>query len=321
MASEERAGLRGAVLEGRYRVGAFIGVGGTGVVFEATDEWTGRVVVIKTMRPIFAYNASLVGRLRREAEVAQRVVHPGIVPVLDQGLLPDSSPFLVLERLHAESLNRLLRRHGTLSGADTAIIALRVAAILHRAHNHGYVHRDVKPEHVMLDRGPAGELLVWLLDFGVCTSDRASAEEKSQERGRVFGTPSYVSPEQASGDPDVDGRADIYGLGVTMYECLTGEVPFTAPSVTGLLRRIIREDPPHVRRLAPHVDVALDELVARAMARTREGRFVNARAFGRAIAPFVQGRLSLERDLAGRLCTGTAHPDGLRTVREELAVA
>jgi len=273
------------------------------------------------MRPVFAYNASLACRLRREAEVAQRVVHPGVVRVLDQGLLPDASPFLVLERLYAESLNRLLRRHGTLSGADTAVIALRVAAILHRAHNHGYVHRDVKPEHVMLDRGSNGELLVWLLDFGVCTSERASAEEKSQERGRVFGTPSYVSPEQASGDPDVDGRADIYGLGVTMYECLTGKVPFSAPSVTGLLRRIIREQPPHVRKLAPHVDVALDALVARAMARTREERFLNARVLGRAIAPFVQGRLSLERDLAGRLRTGTDHPDGLRTVREELAVA
>lgn len=321
MASDERAGLRGAVLEGRYRVGACIGVGGTGVVFEATDEWTGQTVVIKTMRPVFAYNESLVRRLRREAEVARRVEHPGIVRVLDEGILPDASPFLVLERLHAESLNRLLRRHGTLSAADTAVIALRVAAILHRAHNHGYVHRDVKPEHVMLDRGPSGELLVWLLDFGVCASDRASAVERSQERGRVFGTPSYVSPEQASGDPNVDGRADIYGLGVTMYECLTGAVPFTAPSVTGLLRRIIREEPPRVRKLAPHVDSALDELVARAMGRTREARFPNARSFGRAIAPFVQGRLRLEQSLAARLRTGTDHPDGLRTVREELAVA
>jgi len=321
MASDERAGLRGTVLESRYRVGACIGVGGTGVVFEAEDEWTGRTVVLKTMRPVFAYNASLVRRLRREAEVARRVVHPGIVPVLGEGILPDSSPFLVLERLRGESLNRMLRRHGTLSSADTAVIALRVAAILHRAHNLGYVHRDVKPEHVMLDRGPNGELLVSLLDFGVCASDLASQEEKSQERGRVFGTPSYVSPEQAAGDPDVDARADLYGLGATMYECLTGDVPFTASSVTGLLRRIIREEPPHVRRLAPHVDPAVDSLVARSMARARQDRFPNARAFGRAIAPFVQGRLGLERDLAGRLRTGTDHPDGLSTVREELAVA
>ena len=123
--------------------------------------------------------------------------------------------------------------------------------MLHSVHRHGYVHRDIKPEHILLNRGPYGELDLHLLDFGVCAADTAPADERGRERGRVYGTPSYASPEQASGNPFVDARADLFSVGVTMFEALTGKLPFTGPDVTAVLRRIIREDAPSLRLFAP----------------------------------------------------------------------
>lgn len=319
MTCSERAELRGKVLEGKYRVGALIGVGGTGVVFEAERLSDGEPVVVKTLRPLFAYNGDLIRRLRREGEVARTVQHPGIVPVLDEGLLPDASPYIVMKRLWGESLARLIKRHGMLGAAETAAITIRVAAILHAVHRHGYVHRDVKPEHVLLDRGADGELAVSLLDFGVCAADSASREERERERARVFGTPSYVSPEQAAGDPYVDARADIFGLGVCMFEALTGRVPFTGSDVMSVLRRIIREDAPRVGLIALHVDLELDDVVARALARDPKDRFANMRGLGKALMPFVVERLAIERRVASTLCLGDELPEATPTVTDARA--
>lgn len=319
MGCSERAELRGQVLDDEYRIGPSIGVGGTGVVFEAERLSDGAHVVVKVLRPLYAYNGDLVRRLRLEGEVARAVAHPGIVPVLDEGLLPDGSPYLVMERVWGESLARLVHRSGTLGVGETAAIAMRVAAILHAVHRQGYVHRDVKPEHILLDRGPGGELVVRILDFGVCASEWVCAEERERERARVFGTPSYVSPEQAAGDPYVDGRADVYGLGVCMFEALTGRVPFTGSDVMNLLRRIIREDAPRVGLMAMHVDVDLDAVVARALARDPEERFANMRVLARSLAPFARHRLDIERQLAACLCVGEELPETLATARDAAA--
>jgi len=321
MATRERAGLRGRVLDGRYRVGACIGVGGTGVVFEATRLQDGHTVVVKTMRPVFAQNADLVRRLRREAEVAQRVPHRGIVPVTDDGTLSDGSPYLVMKRMRGECLARLLLRVGTLAAPEAAAIGMRVASILHAAHGLGYVHRDVKPEHVLLDRDHLGHLQVSLLDFGVCASESASPEERELERGRVYGTPSYVSPEQASGDPEVDGRADVFGLGVVLFESLVGRVPFTASNVAALLRRIIREDAPRLTLVNSRVDGRADAVIARALARQRDQRFPTARSIGRALMPLAGDRVGAERLLAARLRVGAQREDSITTVVERAVVA
>lgn len=315
----ERSELRGTVLEGRYQIGACIGVGGTGVVFEARRLADGATVVVKTLRPVFADNTDLCRRLRREREVARVVAHPGIVPVIDEGMLLDGSPFIVMERMHGESLARILLREGVLAPAEAAAIAIRVAAILHVAHGHGYIHRDVKPEHVLLDRSADGDLHVWLLDFGVCAADTAPIDERERERGRVFGTPTYVSPEQASGNPDVDGRADVYGLGVVLFESLTGRVPFTASNVTNLLRRIIREDPPRVGLLVPEVSAELDTVIARAMSRIPEDRWSSARALARALLPHAGDRRVVERQLAASLCVGDEALDFAETTPEVVA--
>lgn len=324
MGEIERADLYGAVVGGRYRLGRPLGIGGTSVVFEAERLADGATVVVKTLRDTFVSHAELARRLRREGEVARVVAHPGIVPVLDEGILEDGSPFLVLERLSGECVARILHRRGPLPPSYVAAITLRAAAILHAAHAHGYVHRDVKPEHIVLDRTIDGYLDVRVLDFGVCASSRAPEEERESERGRVYGTPAYVSPEQASGKPEVDARADVFSLGTFMFEALTGRVPFTGPNVANVLRRIIREDAPRVGLLLPDLDLRFDDVVSRALARKPEDRFPSARSLARALLPLCGDRRHVEAEIARSIRGRTPAPDLADTLvdpQQQLAVA
>ncbi len=319
MANADRGELEGVVLDDRFRLGRMLGIGGTSVVFEARDLRTDSAVVVKVLRDMFAFNVELIRRIRREAEVARRVVHPGIVPVLEDGMLDDGSPYLVLERLDGECCARRLRRLGPMEPRHVAVIALRSAAILHACHARGYVHRDIKPEHIVLSSAPDGRLDVRILDFGVCASDRAPEDEKKSERGRVYGTPAYVSPEQARGKPDVDARADIFSLGTTMFELISGRVPFMGNNVANLLRRIIREDAPRLGLLMPELDLRYDAVVVRAMARAPQDRFSSARSFARALLPLVGERRVSERELASTVQHRPLRQDLTPTVREDLA--
>lgn len=303
--TDERNELRGNMLDGTYRVGSTIGVGGTSVVLSAERITDGAELVVKVMRKQFVGNADLERRMRREHEVFERVRHPGIVPVHDLGTLEDGSPYLVMDRMRSESLLRLVRRRGVLSADEAAVILVRLASLLHAIHLNGYVHRDIKPEHVLLDRLPDGSLHVSLLDFGVCAAETAHHAERERERGRVFGTPSYVSPEQASGQPNVDGRSDLFGLGTTFFEALTGELPFSGSTVTNLLRRILLEDAPRVSSLRWDIPTWLDDAVASLMQRDPACRPVSARTMGRALLAYLPHRVDVERSLAAVLEVGT----------------
>jgi serine/threonine-protein kinase len=297
----ERTELRGQVLDGRYRIGNPIGMGGTGIVFEAERLATLERVVVKMLRPTHAGNPDLMSRVRREVEVARRVFHPGIVPVIDHGSLYDGSPYLVMKHMRSESLSSYLRRCGPVNGPQISVIMARLASVLHSVHRHGYVHRDIKPEHILLNRGGYGELDLHILDFGVCAADTAPPDERARERGRVYGTPSYASPEQASGNPFVDARADLFGVGITMFEALTGKLPFTGPDVTAVLRRIIREDAPRTKLLSPLVDDGMDGLIAKLLSRSPAARHPSARALMRALEPWLKERVRTERMLAATL--------------------
>ncbi|MGD8606842.1 MAG: serine/threonine-protein kinase [Myxococcales bacterium] len=319
--SYERCELRGRILDGRYRIGQVIGAGGTGIVLEAERLATLEPVVVKMLRPAHAANADLMSRLRREVEVARRVFHPGIVPVIDHGTLYDGSPYLVMKYMRSESLASYLRRCGPLEACEVAVIMARLASILHSVHRHGYVHRDIKPEHILLNRRGYGELDLHLLDFGVCAAETAPPEERARERGRVYGTPSYASPEQASGNPFVDARADLFGVGITMFEALTGTLPFKGPDVTAVLRQIIRQDAPRICSLAPHIDAQMSELVAKLLNRAPAGRHPSARALMRSLGPWLQERVRTERSLAARFevapATGIIKP----TAEHEMVAA
>lgn len=314
-AKRERAELENVVLDDRFALGRPMGIGGTSVVFDAQDLHLGTNVVVKVLRDTFAFNVELIRRLLREAEVTRRVSHPGIVPVLADGMLDDGSPYLVLERLDGECVARLLRRRGPMEPRHMAAIALRAAAVLHAVHSGGYVHRDVKPEHIVLSRTSDGTLDVRLLDFGVCASARASESERNDERGRVYGTPAYCSPEQARGIPEVDGRADVFSLGTTMFEMLSGRAPFLGTNVGKLLRRIIREDGPRIGLLLPELDLRYDSVVARSMSRRPDDRFGSARALARALLPLTGNRRRTEREIASGLSLRPARPELVDTVR------
>jgi serine/threonine-protein kinase len=247
LGNDERSELSGQTLDGQYRVGSRLAGGGTGIVFDGTCLHSRRAVALKTLRPHLIHSYDLAARLRRELEVSRRVLHPGIVRFFGEGALADGSPYLVMPRLRGVRLGRLMDRYGELPAHVVLLIASRVASVLHSVHIAGYVHRDIKPEHILLTETDRAELRVHLLDFGVCWSSFADAAERKRESGRVFGTPHYVSPEQASGEAEIDGRADLFGLGVVLFEALTGNVPFSAPTITKLLVKIIRDDGPRVR--------------------------------------------------------------------------
>jgi serine/threonine protein kinase len=319
--SGERSELRGQLLDGRYRIGNAIGMGGTGIVFEAERLATLERVVIKMLRPTHAGNPDLMSRVRREVEVARRVFHPGIVPVIDHGALNDGSPYLVMKYMRSESLSAYLRRCGPLDGRQISVIIARLASILHSVHRHGYVHRDIKPEHILLNRGGYGELDLHLLDFGVCAADTAPADERARERGRVYGTPSYASPEQASGNPFVDARADLFGVGVTMFEALTGKLPFTGPDVTAVLRSIIRQDALRTKLLSPQVDDDMDSLVAKLLSRSPATRHPSARALMRALDPWLKERVQTERTLVATLQVAPDTSSIRPTARHEMVAA
>jgi eukaryotic-like serine/threonine-protein kinase len=318
---EERAELCGQTLDGRYRVLHRIGLGGTGVVFEAISLRDRTRVAIKTLRPCFLKHPDLGTRLRREREVSRRVLHPGVVRFSDEGALDDGSPYMVMPLLQGESLARLLTRLGELSQAEVVALAARVASILHAAHVAGYVHRDVKPEHIFLGTTPRGELRMHLLDFGVCSSAQAPADEKKREAGRVFGTPSYVSPEQASGEVSIDGRADLFGLGVVMFEALSGRVPFSASHVSKLLLRIIRDDAPRLSGFVSGLDAGLEHIVAKLLARDPQLRMPSARALSRALLPLSRDRLTAERLLASRISLAPLPDDGALTLPQSVSEA
>ncbi|HSN82935.1 MAG TPA: serine/threonine-protein kinase [Polyangiales bacterium] len=320
-AAFERSELRGQLLDGRYRIGSPIGTGGTGIVFEAERLATLERVVIKMLRPTYAGNPDLMSRVRREVEVARRVFHPGIVPIIDHGALYDGSPYLVMKHMRSECLASYLKRCGPLDAREISVIVARLSSILHSVHRHGYVHRDIKPEHVLLNRGSHGELDVHLLDFGVCAAETAPADERARERGRVYGTPSYASPEQASGNPFVDARADLFGVGVTMFEALTGKLPFTGTDVTAVLRQIIRQDAPRTQLFAPHVDDEMDELVAKLLSRAPAGRHPSARALMRSLGPWLEDRVRTEKALAATLDVASETSSIRPTASHEMVAA
>lgn len=276
MLETQRRELWGVLLDGRYRLNRPLGSGATGVVFAAHDE-TGRELAIKLLNASYAGDAELAGRLRNEARVSHEVRHPGIVECLGQGVLPDGSPYVVFERVRGESLLSLMRRVGRLGFGEALVVAQRVARILAAVHDAGYVHRDIKPEHVVLSaEGPL--LGVRLLDFGVCQLRDEPAPRR--QRFAVYGTPGYASPEQAAGD-FVDARSDLFGLGATLFEALTGKAPFNGPNPAAILTRTLSQPALPVSALRNDCPRALEALVMKLLARDRDDRPASARVLAR----------------------------------------
>ena len=257
----------------QYLVDAEIGRGGMAVVYRATDLRLHRRVAIKVLPPELAFNADVRERFLREAQTAAQLAHPSIVPIYTvderEGIV-----YFVMALVDGESLAQRLNREQRLSIAEARRILAGVADALGYAHSMGVVHRDVKPDNIMLDRASARPMVT---DFGIARA--AQGDTRLTVTGVAIGTPAYMSPEQALGERELDGRSDVYSLGVIAYQLLAGETPFKASNTPAMLVKHVSEMPRPLVTMRPDVPLGLARAVMRALAKKPEDRWDDANAF------------------------------------------
>ena len=278
-----------AALADRYTIERELGSGGMATVYLAEDLKHHRQVAVKVLRPDLA--AALgAERFLREIEIAAKLTHPHILPLHDSG---ETAGFLfyVMPYVEGESLRDRLNREKQLPIDDALKIASEVADALGSAHRHNVVHRDIKPENILLEEGHAV-----VADFGVARAVTAAGEARLTETGIAIGTPAYLSPEQASGERELDGRSDIYSLGCVLYEMLAGEPPYTGPTPQAVIAKRLSEPVPHVSTLRETVPTTVEQVITRALAKARADRFSTAQQFANALStPVPAGGAGVKR--------------------------
>ncbi len=323
--------LIGQLVSGRYRVKRVLGTGGMGQVYLAEHEAIQKPVALKVLHLHYSKRAEIVTRFRQEAISASRIKHPNVLEVFDFGQLEDGSFFLAMEFLQGCDLADDLK-HRTKLDPDRAItIALSICRALGAAHQQGVVHRDMKPENVFLQKTPDGEEIVKIVDFGIAQlrSNDDLAEQAPKRRltktGMIFGTPEYMAPEQAAGRA-VDLRADVYAVGVILYELFSGAVPFTGSSFLEVLNKHLNDSPPKMAELSPGLEVSeeLEATLARALAKKPDDRYASMQEFAQALLATPEGRafgvsrLSAVTDLASAplITAPAALPPGAPTAAQ-----
>jgi eukaryotic-like serine/threonine-protein kinase len=269
----------GRVLGGRYRLDHELARGGMATVWVAEDPLLSRRVAIKILHPQLAIDASLRTRFRHEAVAAAKLSHPAIVATYDTGD-DDGVAYIVMQLVEGPTLRRMLDLRGPLPVDEAADITRQVAEALDHAHRHGLVHRDIKPANVLVP--PDGQVKV--TDFGIA---KAAGDEDLTRTGSVIGTARYLAPEQVNGGV-VDGRADVYALGLLLYEMLTGTLPFTGDSEIATAAARLTTDPEPVRARRADVPPALEAVVSHTLAREPSQRFPSARALRDALDPMLE---------------------------------
>lgn len=264
----------GTVIAGRYRLDHLLGAGGMAQVWEATDQILGRRVAVKVLHPHLAGDDAFVRRFRQEAIAAARLTHPGIVGVYDT-CSDGSHEAIVMELLDARTLREVLDERGVLDTESVRRIGLRLLDALEAAHRSGLVHRDVKPSNILL----CTDGRVKIADFGIAKADDHT--ELTRE-GSLLGTASYLSPEQLEGGP-LDGRADLYALGIVLYECLVGRIPFQGDTGAAVALARLHADPVDPRRFRSDVPPRLAATVMDALRRDPDDRFSDAAEFRAAL--------------------------------------
>ena len=301
MTSTRTATERGTIPAwgGRYEILSLLGRGGTAEVFEATDRLLGRRVAVKVLREGMTPDPQAISRFRREARAAASLNHPNVVTVHDVGI-DGQRPFIVMELVDGEPLSGLLEREGRLAFGRAAAIAHSIAEGLACAHEAGIVHRDLKPRNVMLTAQGA----VKVLDFGIAQAlDRTPVDEP-------LGTAEYLSPEQATGVP-LDGRSDVYSLGVVLYEMLAGRPPFTGDAALAVMHQHVREVPQPLSDFRPDVPAALLAIVERCLRKKPASRYRDARALAQDLRRFQSGGPDVTDPLPPGRVTNSLEEEGL----------
>jgi eukaryotic-like serine/threonine-protein kinase len=280
----------GEVIDDKYRVDRVIGAGGMGVVVQATHLQLEQRVAIKLLLPQMAVTAEVIARFAREAKAAAKVQGEHVARVMDVGELDNGTPFMVMEYLEGADLAHVVESRGALPVQEAVGYVLQATEAIAAAHALGIVHRDLKPANLFLARKPDGSSVLKVLDFGISkalTGAPGSGSDMSLTKtSAVMGSPLYMSPEQMRSARGVDGRADVWALGVILYELITGHVPFEAGSITELCALILTEPPRPIASLQPDVPPGLVAAIERCLSKDPNQRFPNVAEFASCIAPF-----------------------------------
>lgn len=262
----------GTIVAGRYVLDRVVGEGGMGVVWAANHTVTGKPFALKFLKESKASDPKSQRRLVREAKAACAVRHPAVAEVLDVLELDSGAPFLVMDLLEGETLTAKLAREGTLSPDEARAIFVPVVDALRAAHEVGVVHRDLKPENVFLVRGADGTTHVKVVDFGIAKLGALADSPHVTETGDLVGTPLYMAPEVVFGELDVDGRADVWALGIMLYEAFAGAAPTSAATVGLTLKAITRESIRPLSEVAKDAPPELAAIVSRMLSQDRDAR-------------------------------------------------
>lgn len=267
----------GKVLDGKYRLDSYLSRGGMGAVYRGTHVMLDRPVAVKLISSDLVTSPDMVRRFQREARAATHLNHPNIVKVYDLGQTEDGTLYIAMELVSGESLHSVIRSSGALPPARIVNILGQIVSALALAHRNSIVHRDLKPHNIMISRTADGQEVATLLDFGIAKTFEIDANTKLTATGSTIGTPQYMSPEQASGQ-EVDGRSDLYSLGIILYEMLIGEVPFSGSSTPTVLVKHLTEMPVHpsLRRPDLHISPTLEKLALRCLEKNPSHRFQTA---------------------------------------------
>jgi serine/threonine protein kinase len=278
----------GSVVAGKYRLLRILGRGGMGVVFEAEHGMTRRRVAVKILHAHHRQTGDAAKRFINEAQAAGRIQHPNVVEVLDAGEDSDESLYLVLELLNGHDLATLLMRQRRIDVADTVTIIAQVLQALAVAHAQGIIHRDIKPENIFLTRSVTGEQHVKILDFGISKAINPGdgVALNVTQTNTTVGTPHYMSPEQARGERNLDARADLWAVGVVLYECLAGRVPFDGETYNDQIVKVITEPHPSLSQF--DVPLELSRIVDRSLEKDRVKRYANASEMLAELRQFIE---------------------------------
>lgn len=280
--------LAGQTLDGRFRIARKVGEGGMAYVYQAHDLVTDRTVAVKVLSPRLMNDATSAARLRREAQLATRLDHPNVCPILALVEPTGGLRYLVMPYLEGETLNAWELREGVAGIAFGVALLSQMCLGLHYAHGLHILHRDLKPENVMLvpDGRAPDDLRAVIMDFGLAKELQPGTEvRKLTSTGIVPGTPEFMSPEQIRGKP-LDARSDIFSLAVLAFELFTGELPFAGDSAQDVMRARLAGRPRAMRTFRRDVPQGLEAVVAKALTRDPAGRYPTMEAFAEALAPF-----------------------------------
>ncbi|MBK9264978.1 MAG: serine/threonine protein kinase [Polyangiaceae bacterium] len=281
----------GTILAGKYEVLGVLGQGGMGVVLQARNQRTEQSVAIKLLLPEARNMPDIVARFEREARAAARIQGPHVVRVYDVDNLPDGSPMMVMELLQGWDLGQELVARGPLPYPEAVEFILQACEAIGQAHQMGVIHRDIKPSNLYLCQEGTRRVLK-VLDFGISKLIDPTNQTNQTQTATTFGTPQYMSPEQVRSAKHVDGRSDIWALGVVLFELLSGRAPFGADTSTATLAAIIADTPEDLRNIRADVPPKLAAAVKKALEKRPEDRFQDIGAFVSAISPFSSKNVS-----------------------------